>query len=224
MDIEKLLTVDLVPTLTDFLNDQMVFYECCLSAEMMGAPVKNVLELGVYRLIDEPKSDYPGQSTKTLMILDQKFKFDRFISLDIDDCSSTIDNCKDWCRRHGFTPTDKHQFLKCGSMDLNTEQYFPNGLDLIFLDLSHDDSRYPAVIGHPEAGGAGMTYREICKYAPTLSKHGKLFIHDTKHYYVPKAYGFNTEGAIERFIAENPGYYFIEHDKNVHGLGEIGRK
>lgn len=224
MDIEKLLTVDLVPTLTDFLDDQMVFYECCLAAEMVGTPIKNVLELGVYRLIDEPNSQFPGQSTKTLFILDQKFKFDRFISLDIDDCTGTINNCKEWCRQHGFEPTPKHQFLQCGSLDMDIAKYFPEGIDLLFVDTSHDDERYPAAIGHPEAGGAGMTYREICHYAKHLSKHGKMFLHDTAHFYAPVQYGFNTAGAIERFIDENPEFYFIEHAKNVHGLGEIGRK
>ena len=223
MDIEKILTVDLLPTLTDFLGDQIVFWECCIAAELMGTPIKNVLELGVYRFQGGEVSDFPGQSTKTLMILNEKYRFDRFISLDIDDCSSTIETCKKWVGKHGIVPKN-HQFIQSNSIDLDIDKYFPNGLDLVFLDSCHDDI-YIQTIGYDaSACGAGMTYKEICHYAPKLSPHGKMFCHDTFHHYVPKQYGFNTDGAIERFIDENPEYYFVEHGTNIHGLGEIGRK
>lgn len=223
MEIEKLLKVEILPTLTDFLGDQIVFWECCIAAELMGAPIKNVLELGVYRLHGEPDSDYPGQSTKTLMILNEKYRFDTFISLDIDDCRSTIQHCKEWVGKYGIVPKN-HQFVQSSSLDFDVGKHFPEGISMIFLDTCHDHD-YPAQIGYSkDVCGAGMTYKEICHYAPHLSRHGKLFCHDTMHHYVEKKYGFNTDGAIARFIDENPEFYFVEHNTNVHGLGEIGRK
>jgi hypothetical protein len=223
MDIEKILTVDLLPTLTDFLGDQIVFWECCIAAELMGSPIKNVLELGVYRFQGGEVSDFPGQSTKTLMILNEKYKFDRFISLDIDDCSSTIETCKKWVGKHGIVPKN-HQFIQSNSLKFDVKAHFETGCDIIFIDTDHD-SGYVKTLGYgDDACGAGTTYKEICHYAPHLSRNGKMFIHDTAHFYVGKQYGHNTEGAIEKFIDENPEFYFVEHGTNVHGLGEIGRK
>lgn len=217
LDVERLLTIDIIPTLTDFLNDQLIFWEAC-----KNNTVKTVLELGVYRLPGEPNSLFPGQSTKTLMILSDYYNFDKFISLDIDDCTSTINNCKKWCNERGVN-VKNHKFVQSNSLHFDVKKEFPNGVDLIFLDTNHDDT-YPEKIGYQNSGGAGMTYREICHYAKHLSKNGKMFLHDTNNYYVPRAYGMNTEGAIQRFIDENKEFGFKEHNSNVHGLGEIFRK
>lgn len=222
MNIDELLTVSIIPTLTDFLGNQLVFWDAFKKNEEFGTPIKNVLELGVYRLPGEPNSNYPGQSTKTLMILGAFYKLDKFVSLDIDDCRSTIEHCKKWCKARDID-VDVHNFVQSNSIHFNVLTEFSNGVDLIFLDTNHDDL-YPEKLGYKGSGGAGMTYREICHYAPHLSENGRLFVHDTKHFYVEQAYGVNTAGAIERFIAENPNYGFYEHNTNVHGLGQIYRK
>lgn len=222
MELDKLLKEEIIPTLTDFLHDQIVFWDAFEQNKQLGIPIKNVLELGVYRLPGEPNSELPGQSTKTLMILSHFYGLDKFISLDIDDCSSTINNCKKWCEKRGIN-VKNHQFVQSNSVHLDVKKYFPNGVDFIFLDTNHDDD-YPDKIGYKGAGGAGMTFKEICYYAPHLSENGRLFLHDTKNIYVEKGYGLNTGGAVERFITENPEYGFYEHNTNIHGLGQIYRK
>lgn len=222
MDIHQLLTQEIVPTLTDFKENQIVFWRAFDQNRDFGTPIKNVLELGVYRLPGEPHSDFPGQSTKTLMILNHFYPLDKFISLDIDDCTSTINNCKKWLHNRGITEVKNHSFVQQNSVEFKVEEHYPDGVDLIFLDTNHDDN-YPEKIGYPDSGGAGMTYREICHYAKHLSRNGRMFLHDTHHYYVPKQKGWNTSGAIELFIEENSEFGFHEHDSNNHGLGEIYR-
>jgi hypothetical protein len=223
MNLEKLLTVDIIPTLTDFLGNQIVFWDAFEKNKSFNTPIKNVLELGVYRLLEQPNSDYPGQSTKTLMALSKVYEVEKFVSLDIDDCSSTIENCKTWLRKFGNFIPSNHKFIQSNSIALDVSAEFPNGIDLIFLDTCHDDN-YPERIGYPNSGGAGMTYKEICYYAHHLTENGRLFLHDTKNYYLPRAYGVNTEGAIQKFLNENPNFGFHEHDTNIHGLGQIYRK
>jgi len=221
-DIKKLFKEDIIPTLTDFIDNQLVFWNAFEENKVLNCPIKNVLELGVYRLDYDKKSLFPGQSTKTLMALSQKYNIDKFVSLDIDDCSITIDNCKKWLLQYGFVPQN-HSFIQCNSVHFDIIKEFPNGIDFIFLDTNHDDN-FPERIGYKDAGGAGMTYKEISYYAPHLSINGRLFIHDTKTYYVEKAYGVNTDGAIEKFINENSEFDFHEHNTNIYGLGEIFRK
>lgn len=220
--INELLKIEIIPTLTDFLHDQLVFWEACEKNKNFGSPIKNVLELGVYRLPGEPNNNYPGQSTKTLMILNHFYEFNNFISLDIDDCSGTINNCKKWVRQYGIE-VKNHKFVQSNSVHFDAKSEFLNGIDLIFLDTNHDDN-YPERIGFKNAGGAGMTYKEICHYAPHLSENGRLFLHDTKAHYVEKELGKNTDGAITKFLLENEEFGFFEHNTNIHGLGQIYRK
>lgn len=222
MDIATLLNNEIVETLTDFKDNQIVFWRVFDENKKFGTPVKNVLELGVYRLPGQPNSDLPGQSTKTLMILEHFYGLDKFVSLDIDDCNSTINNCKRWVESRGVV-VKNHKFVQCNSVHYDVLADFPNGVDLIFLDTNHDDN-YPEKIGYANSGGAGMTYKEICHYAKHLTRNGRLFLHDTNHYYVPKQKGWNTSGAIELFIEENGAEFgFHEHNTNNHGLGEIYR-
>lgn len=221
-DLEKILKEDITDTLTDFIHNQIVFWDTFEKDKIKSTPIKNVLELGVYRLIDEPNSKYPGQSTKTLFTLCDYYNVDKFISLDIDNCLSTINNCVNWVQQRNVT-IKNHKFIQSNSVHFNIESEFQNGIDLIFLDTNHDDN-YPERIGYENAGGAGMTYKEICYYAPHISKNGHMFIHDTKNIYVEEGLGKNTSGAIEKFIMENPEFDFYEHNTNAHGLGEIFRK
>lgn len=220
--LDKLLNKEIIPTLTDFLNDQLIFWDAFEQNKKINEPIKNILELGVYRIHGEPNSKLPGQSTKTLMILSNFHPIDKYISLDIDDCRKTIEMCKNWVEKRGCK-VENHKFVQCNSINFDIKKEFPNGLDLIFLDTNHDDN-YPEKIGFKNSGGAGMTHKEICYYAPHLNKNGRLFIHDTNHFYVEKKYGYNTSGAIEKFIDENPEFDFREHNSNKHGLGEIFRK
>jgi len=217
-----ILNNELLPTLTDFVHNQHVFRKAFEQANQVGMPIKNVLELGVYRLKGEPSSPFPGQSTKTLMILTDVFPVDRFISLDIDDCRATIEFCKDWVRQRGINVTN-HEFIQSNSIEFKAEVKFPAGIDFIFLDTNHDDT-YPERIGYPGSGGPGMTYREICYYAKHLTKNGHFFLHDTKNHYAEVKYGLNTDGAIAKFLDENPQFAFFEHDTNVNGLGELYHK
>lgn len=224
-DLERILTQDIVPTLTDMTNNQYAFWDAFKYENENGTPIKNILELGVMRLMPGAFSnDLPGQTTKMFMALLHEYKADKHISLDLDkECKKTIEHCKKWMLERGLKVT-KHEFVVCNSVEFNAKHYFPKGVDLILLDTNHDDLYPEKTLGFKGTGGAGMTYKEICYYAPHLSPNGRLFLHDTQMFYVPKGYGVNTQGAIERFLDENPGFGFHEHNKNDIGLGEIFRK
>jgi len=214
---------ELEQTLTDFKGGNEVFEKIFQINRELGAPIKTILELGVYRIKEEPKSDYPGQSLKTLLILGNFYKdVEKHISLDIDDCKSTVERCKKWVKKQGLK-VHNHKFVQENSVKFNVEKEFPKGIDFIFLDTNHDDT-YPEKIGYENSGGAGMTYREICYYAPHITENGHLFMHDTKNYYAERKYGYNTEGAIQKFLDENEGFVFVEHNPNENGLGELIRK
>lgn len=239
--LKRLLNDDLAKTFTDFAGNQFAFADAFVRNTECGTPIRNMLELG----INKPRGGFPlaiyGQSTKTLLVLGTMFFADTLVSLDIDDCKVTTDFCYAWAEEHlaphvprvetvgSLWKSPHHRFVQANSLDFTPEQYFvpPGqvfaGLDLIFLDTNHDDSFPESKLGYKNSGGAGMTYKEICHYAPFLSRNGRLFLHDTKHYYVPRGYGVNTEGAIQRFIDENKDFKFREHDTNAHGLGEIVR-
>jgi hypothetical protein len=143
------------------------------------------------------------------------------ISLDIDPmAAATVERCRSFVKECGYE-FDNHFFEVQDSLTYETDEQF----DFIFLDTNHDDN-YPERIGvgTKESGGAGTTYKELCKYAELLTPSGRLFIHDTKNFYVPRGYGVNTEGAIKRFLDENPDdFKFREHNTNTNGLGEIVR-
>ena len=226
--LNKLLRTDILPTLTDFKGGQLVFWDVFDQNDGLNTPMKNVLELGIMTLKNGAPPNLPGQSTKTLMALCDFYNADKHISLDIDDCMDTIQRCAGWVKSRGVVPRG-HKFVKSNSMHFDVKKEFPNGVDLIFLDTNHDDN-YPMKKlshrsqGHANSGGAGMTYKEICHYAPHLTKNGRLFLHDTMNFYVPKGYGVNTAGAIEKFLDTHSGYAFKEHRPNNNGLGELYRK
>jgi hypothetical protein len=211
------------PTFTDFAKNELVFRDAFGQNEVCGYPIKKVLELGVCRINTHVPPDFFGQSTKTLIALCAYYGCDLLISIDIDPlAAATVERCrqflKDCGHGHNF---EKHYFVEANSLEYEVDGEF----DFIFLDTNHDDN-YPERIGvaGKEAGGAGTTYREICKYANVLSEGGRLFIHDTKNFYVPRGYGVNTEGAIQKFLDENPDdFKFREHNTNKNGLGEIVR-
>jgi hypothetical protein len=206
-------------TLTDFKGCEDVFLDIFEKSHSCGRPIKNVLEIGVYQMRN---SDLPGQSMKTLMILSDLYGVKKYISIDIDECSSTADRCKKYVSNLGIS-VQNHKFVQSNSMDFDILSEFPNGVDFIFLDSSHDGDYPESKLGYENSGGGGMTYREICFYSKHLSEYGHLVLHDTKNYYVPKEYGFNVEGAVQKFIDENKDFKFIEYDPNENGLGEIVR-
>jgi len=215
---------DVVPTLTDLRGGEKVFWRAFTDNSLVHCSIQNVLELGVYRLYDSIPKDFPGQSTKILIALCSFYNADKFVSLDIDsECQKTIDHCQDWCKKRGFS-FDNHKFVAENSIHFDVAAEFPDGVDLMFLDTNHDDNYPEKKLGLAGSGGTGMTYRELCYYAPHLSEHGRMFVHDTKNYYVPKGYGVNTEGAIRRFLDDNDGFVFREHAPNDNGLGELYRK
>jgi hypothetical protein len=221
VSLDKLLYEELPPNLTDFQNNQRVFHDVFVENASLGHPIKNILELGVCRMNPHFPDDYYGQSTKTLMALMLEFNSTRMISLDIDaEAEKTSDQCKRWLADRGWQVDSRHDFVCFNSIEYPVLE-FPNGCDFIFLDTNHDDD-YPSRLGiQGETGGAGMTYKEICYYADKLAPHGRMFLHDTKNFYVPRAYGVNTEGAIQRFLNENANFVFREHNTNEHGLGEL---
>ncbi|KKN72166.1 hypothetical protein LCGC14_0413780 [marine sediment metagenome] len=226
--LAKILNKDILPTLTDFKGGQLVFWEVFKQNEIIGTPIKNVLELGIMTLKNGAPPDLPGQSTKTLMVLCDYYEANKYISLDIDDCMDTIQRCARWAGGRGVKVSG-HRFIKSNSIHFDVKKEFPNGADLIFLDTNHDDS-YPTKKlrhrpqGHADSGGAGMTYKEICYYAPHLTRNGRLFLHDTRNRYAVKSYGVNTDGAIEKFLDHHPEFLFKEHAPNNNGLGEIYHK
>jgi hypothetical protein len=220
--LSKILERDIIPTLTDMKNGQLVFWKAFDQNKSFGTPIKTVLELGIMRLKPSVPHEKPGQSTKTLISLGAFYGMDKYVSLDIDNCRCAINFCTKWCKDRG-AEVSCHKFVQSNSLEFDVTKEFPNGVDFIFLDTNHDDN-YPERIGYPNSGGAGMTYREICYYARHLTKNGRMFVHDTQSHYVPKEYGVNTDGAVTRFIDENSNYLFREHMPNRIGLGEIYRK
>lgn len=223
-DLDRILTKDIVPNLYDMKDNQYVFWDAFLYSSLNKTPIKSILELGVMRITSPSKNkDYPGQSTKIFMALSHAFDVATYISLDINhECEKTIDRCKEWMSARGLSVTN-HKFVIYNSIEFDVKRYFPEGIDLIFLDTSHDAS-YPEALGHQNAGGPGMTYKEICYYAPHLSSNGRLFLHDTKQHFAEIRYGVNVDGAIQRFLDENSEFDFYEHNTNKEGLGEIFRK
>ena len=211
--------------LTNFLNCEGVLAEAFKFRSDNGLPFQTLLELGVYQPQKGQKPEYPtGQSTRSFFILHQYFPLKKMVSLDIADCRQTISESRQWCLERGVEPPE-HEFVQCSSIEYHARRNFAGGLiDFIFLDTNHDDSKYPARIGHAGAGGAGMTYKEICHLVPQLSEHGVLFIHDTNVNFVPRRVGWNTMGAVLEFLDKNPGYTFVEHNPNECGLGQLMRE
>lgn len=213
----------ITPYLTDFRGGHNVFRDAFETNARLGCPIRTVLELGIYRISGEPKSLLPGQSTKTLMILGNHFSVEKHVSLDIDDCRETIETCKDFLQKHCDISPLNHSFVQSSSIDFDVRANFPNGIDFCFIDTSHDDSYVANTLKIPGHDGAGMTYKEFCHYAPHLTENGRLFMHDTHSFYLPKQYGYNTEGALEKFLDDFPQFLYVEHNPNVHGLGELIR-
>lgn len=224
MNIDGILYKDLTPLLTDLVNAPGVFHNTFKYSESIGHPIKTVLELGVFTSPSgQPANIIHGQSTKILLALCDFYKVEKMISLDINNCLKTVEAARKWLEMRGSS-FNNYIFIQSNSLEFDISSHFPNGIDLIFLDTNHDDN-YPQRIGiSGDTGGAGFTYREICYYAPHLTKHGHMFLHDTKVSYVPQQYGHNTAGAVERFIDEHKHQFqFKEHNINKYGLGEITR-
>lgn len=224
MDINKILYKDLLSLLTDLVNAPGVFHNTFKYNKYIGHSIETVLELGVFASPPgKPVNIIHGQSTKMLLALCRFYDVQKMVSLDINDCRKTISSCKQWLSDRNCV-FDRHEFMQCNSLSFDVSRQFPDGIDFIFLDTNHDDN-YPKRIGiHGDTGGAGFTYREICYYASHLTKYGHMFLHDTKVSYVPKKYGHNTAGAIERFMDEyGKDFKFKEHNINKYGLGEITR-
>lgn len=223
MNIDEFLTCpDLLGTLTDFAGGQHVFHAAFRRNLDAGEPIRRVLELGVCR--PQPGGGFPlkmyGQSTKTLMALSAEYGVTEMVSLDLDSCQITTDFCLDFVTERFKAPA-LHVFEQGESLKYRPTEDF----DFIFLDTNHDDNFGERVLGlESETGGAGHTYRELVHFSSFLSPFGRMFIHDTKNYYVPRAYGVNSEGAIQQFLDEHDGWVFREHEPNSNGLGELVRK
>lgn len=223
MTIDEFLTnPDFLGTLTDFAGGQHVFHAAFRRNDEVGHPVHRVLELGVCR--PQPGGGFPlkmyGQSTKTLMALSAEYNVEEMVSLDIDECHVTTDFCFDFVAERFKAPA-LHAFEQIESLKYKPTEDF----DFIFLDTNHDDNFAERVLGRESAtGGAGHTYRELAHFSSFLSPFGRMFIHDTKNFYVPRAYGVNSEGAIQQFLDEHAGWIFREHSPNENGLGELVRQ
>jgi hypothetical protein len=209
---------ELPKTLTDLARAQWVFKQV-----FDRTKIGSILEVGVCAILGggaPEKAWLYGQSTKILMMLAVQYGSTQYLSIDTDDCSETVKKCKEWLRDWGQDVPDYHQFVKTESLALDVGGHFPRGIDLVFLDSSHDwrgcEQKYK--------GGSGYTYKEICHFAPHVTPSGCILLHDTFNNYVPEGYGANVSGAIQRFVAENPDWIFTEHRPNGNGLGELRRK
>lgn len=209
------------PFLTDFAGGEEVFKQAFDVNAQLKVPIKTILELGIYRIQGQPENDLPGQSTKTLMILSNFHPVEKYVSLDIDDCSSTIARTKWFLKERCQMEPKNHSFVRSSSVEYDVSANFPNGVDFCFIDTSHDDSYVANHLGIPGHDGAGMTYKELCYYANHITKNGRLFMHDTHNFYLPKQYGYNTEGAIQKFLDDYSDFVFVEHNPNGNGLGEL---
>lgn len=159
-----------------------------------------------------------GQSYRALLILCAEYNAQKMISIDIDDCWDTVRKSQEWVRHEYGDIFERHCWDRIHSLDFDAKIYFPSGIDLLFLDSSHD-----ADTDIQGAGGAGMTYREICHFAPYISTRGRIMLHDSFEYYQRRQAGNNVQGAAEKFLMENKNWYAIEHNTKT-GLLELRRK
>lgn len=134
----------LKPTLTDLSNAESIFKNIYLEIiDRKKSNDINILELGVYSIkrVPEDMKNLPGQSTKILLSLCKSFGYNNYVSVDVDDCFDTIQHCKQ------FMDIDlqDHKYIQSTTLDFDIKKHFPDGIDLIFLDSSHDDD-YPSKI------------------------------------------------------------------------------
>jgi hypothetical protein len=202
------------PFLTDFSGNELLFEKVFEQNKSINSPINNILELGVHH---GENPIFGGQSTKGFYYLYNTVGFNKLYSLDLaSECDHTIFLIKQLFQEAGYK-CPEHEFVVCNSIDYNPSIKF----DFIFLDTNHDSTALPAYVGNSPFGGSGFTYLEIEKYIPMLSANGRFFLHDTKNFYGPVKLGNNVEGAIVKFIRDNPAWAFIEHDTNNCGMGEL---
>lgn len=215
--LQNMLATELTPVLWDMAGAQYIL------ADLFAAGgVRDVLEVGVSRLdttAPEQQQAVYGQSTKILMLLTTFYGCNRYVSVDVWDCLNTVNACHEWLEKRGVN-TGVHEFVIAESLKFAVGQYFPDGLDLLFLDTNHD---WTVPKGWGYVGGAGYTYRELEHFAPHMRVGGRVLLHDTLNDYEPKAYGVNVGGAAWRFIEEHRGWTYQEHCPNGRGLGELRR-
>jgi len=178
----------------------------------------SVLEIGIG--VEKPWKDERGcgQSYRAFLILCQEYGVERFLSLDIDDAEMTVDKSCAWVRDHYGPVFERGFWERIHSLDFDAERYFPNGIDLVFIDSSHDSDT--DIKG---AGGPGMTYLELDKYAKLVSPFGIVMLHDSFEFYQARHEGVNVSGAVELFLKRNKNWYAIEHNTQT-GLIELRRK
>lgn len=126
------------PTLTDLENCEDIFLQIYSNiVDRKTSSDVNILELGVYSIkrVSQDMKNLPGQSTKILMSLCNSLGYNKYVSVDVDDCLDTIEHCQNFMD----IKLDNHTFVQSTTLDFDVEKYFSNGLDLIFLDSSHDD-------------------------------------------------------------------------------------
>jgi hypothetical protein len=179
---------------------------------------QRVLEVGVG--VEKPWKDATGcgQSYATFLILCQLTGAKSMISIDIDDISKTVRRAHDFILSTEIPLFERSCWDRIHSLDFPVKQYFPCGIDLLFLDSSHD-----ADTDIQGAGGRGMTYREICHFSPYITNTGSIFLHDSFEYYQPRNIGDNVQGAVENFLIHNKNWMAIEHNTKT-GLCELRRK
>lgn len=214
---EKRILDIITPYLGGFLNNEVIFKEAMIQNQEIHRPINTILELGVHTGED---INFGGQSTKALYYLYNIIGFKKLYSLDLDPfCINTIKLIQTKFLNNNLS-IPKHEFISCNSIE-----YYPEiNFDLIFIDTNHDSSVTLTYCEDKNLCGEGFTFKEIMHYQKMLTQNGRIFLHDTRNFYVPIAYGNNVEGACVRFINENPEWAYIEHNTNKHGLGELIRK
>lgn len=90
--------------------------------------------------------------------------------------------------------------------DLEEGENFHVSVDFLFIDSDHDFDH---------------VYRTLEIWAPKVRRGGIIAMHDTDH---TAGHAVGVKPALEKYLAENPGIFTVEHIKGNNGLSVLTKE